>query len=55
MSNAPLLLAMVSEVRIQNATNSKSIYPIFLEVFEKATLLALKKTKTKKNSVCGLI
>jgi len=25
------------------------------EVFEKATLLALKKTKTKKNSGCGLI
>ena len=34
---------------------TQSLKPIFLEVFEKATLLAMKKTKTKKSSGCGLI
>ena len=87
MLNAPLSLAMESEVRVQNTTRIKkmkisdrtrtnkilkvsdrfgpgdawipditqSLKPIFLEVFEKATLLAMKKTKTKKSSGCGLI
>ena len=53
MWNAPLSLAMESEVRLQNITQSQNRY--FLEVFEKATMLALKKTKTKKSSGCGLI
>lgn len=53
MLNAQLLLVMASEVSVQNITHDMKL--ICLEVFEKATLLALKKTKTKKSSGCGLI